>query len=265
MVGNYDSGAAYLYANGTLRNRPGIQDRRKLIAFERSISRFRQTEIDRGLVEIPRTYDADHLSKIHRHLFNDVYAWAGQQRTVDIVKLGDGRPFAQVERSSVNHIDRSLTEATNRIGRAPWGQANQAMLGHYMAEAFTWLNYGHPFREGNGRATRLFLEHVAERTSFTLDYALVTPQVWKERSAATMPPPGSREPDPQPMVDIFYSIARPRGRSEVDTVAAARDLHRMIFPTPPSPVRAAAPRAGLPQPRVQSQVVSVDITDVAER
>lgn len=157
MAEPHAASAAYLYANGTLRNRPGIKDQRKLSAFERAISRFRQTEIDRGLVDIPRTYDADHLSKIHRHLFNDVYAWAGQQRTVDIVKRSDGRPFAQVERSPVNHIDRCLAEASDRIRRAPWAQANQAMFGHYMAETFAWLNYAHPFREGNGRATRLFL------------------------------------------------------------------------------------------------------------
>lgn len=266
MAGTYSTGADYLYANGTLRNRPGIHDRRKLATFERAISRYRQTEIERGLVDIPRTYDAAHLSKIHRHLFGDVYEWAGQQRAVDIFKRGDKRPFAQVERTPVNHIDRVQAEATARIGRAPWAQANQAMFGHYMAEAFAWLNYAHPFREGNGRSTRLFLEHVSERTSFTLDYAQVTPQNWKERSAATMPPRGSEEPDPQPMADLFYSIARPRGRSEAETVASIRELHRMSFPVAPSPVRTAGSPAGSQQAaRVQSRAVGTDLKGGLER
>jgi cell filamentation protein len=266
VAGTYKTGADYLYANGTLRNRPGIRDRRKLATFERAISRYRQTEIERGLVDIPRTYDAEHLSKIHRHLFGDVYEWAGQQRAVDIFKRSDPHPFAQVERTPVNHIDQAQAEATTRLSRAPWAQANQAMFSHYMAEAFAWLNYAHPFREGNGRATRLFLEHVSERTPFTLDYALVTPQTWKERSAATMPPPGSQDPDPQPMVDVFYSIASPRARSEAEDVNRLRELHRMSFPTRPSAVPAVGPRGGSPPAaRVQSRAAGADVTDSVER
>lgn len=79
---------------GTMRNLAGLRDAALLKDFEYSMTAMRQTQLDLEIVEIPKTYDSAHLQAIHQHLFQDVYEWAGEFRTVDIAKAG--KAFAQL-------------------------------------------------------------------------------------------------------------------------------------------------------------------------
>jgi cell filamentation protein len=45
-------------------------------------------QLNSGQVQIPHTFDAAHVKAIHAHLFQDVYDWAGEFRTVDMAKKG---------------------------------------------------------------------------------------------------------------------------------------------------------------------------------
>jgi cell filamentation protein len=140
-----------------LINKLGLRDQKTLDAFEAEISFQRSAE---SLPSGRLTYT--HYRAIHRHLFQDVYAWAGKTRTVRISK--GGSTFCYPE-----HIDQEMTKLFRAFSRAehfrqssPRAFAKQAA--HFVAE----LNAIHPFREGNGRAQLTFLTLVAEKAAHPL-------------------------------------------------------------------------------------------------
>ena len=122
--------------------------------------------------QIPRTFDAAHFKAIHRHLFQDVYEWAGSTRD-EQVRLSDGtlasepllyrpgsKPFAiglQIS-GGLDALATKLRDADYLRGlpRAEFAARAASVL----AEA----NSIHPFREGNGRTQRIFLNSASEQT-----------------------------------------------------------------------------------------------------
>lgn len=89
-------------ASGVLRNRLGLRDQRELDAAENELAWARTVELRR--TTLSRTNDLAELRAIHRHLFQDVYDWAGHVRTVDLRKPS-GVPFLPV-----SLIERSAAE-----------------------------------------------------------------------------------------------------------------------------------------------------------
>src|ERR1035437_3225329 len=69
---------------GILKNLAGIRDAALLEEYEGEMSIIRQFELSEN--PLPPSFDLTHLRAIHRHLFHDVYAWAGELRTVDMAK-----------------------------------------------------------------------------------------------------------------------------------------------------------------------------------
>jgi len=100
---------------GTLRNRFGERDEDVLSTLEYGAAGERQRELMSGEVEVPRTYDAEHVRSIHRHLFQDVYDWAGEYRTVPIFK-GTPVGFADVKNGDV---DRYLSDVHRLVEATP--------------------------------------------------------------------------------------------------------------------------------------------------
>ena len=148
----------YCYPGTTvLINRLGFRDQPRLDAFEAEVT------AERGAQPLPsgalsyRQYRA-----IHRHLFQDVYAWAGKVRTVRISK--EGSAFCYPE-----HIDREMRRlfaglAKEKKLRGLGAQSFAKKAAHFLAE----LNAIHPFREGNGRTQLSFLTLLAERADHPL-------------------------------------------------------------------------------------------------
>jgi cell filamentation protein len=86
--------------SGTLRNGFGEADPVVLAAKKYSRSTARQRQLMSGEVQLQRTFDADHVRAIHRHLFLDVYDWAGQHWTAPIYR-GIPAGFADVGSGAV--------------------------------------------------------------------------------------------------------------------------------------------------------------------
>jgi len=168
----------YVYPGTTvLRNRPGLRDAQQLQQYE-----YRRTaERALGLFEQPISgaFDLDHLKRIHRHLFQDVYDWAGMVRTVSITK--DTSTFAmplQIESYGRKVFDDLARE------RHLQGLGNEAFA-ERLAYYFSEINAVHPFREGNGRATRVFVADLARHAGYTVDYAHVEPAQWNNAARAS--------------------------------------------------------------------------------
>ncbi len=115
----------------------------------------------------PRTNDLAELFAIHNHLFQDVYDWAGQPRTVDIRKKSDGAAFF----APVRMIERSAGYAAESLREDGFLRAlPRERLIERLALHYDQFNYLHPFREGNGRTQRIFWSRVVRDAGYDLDW-----------------------------------------------------------------------------------------------
>lgn len=160
--GKYGGGQdPYCYpGTNILRNRLGLRDDAELARAERELTTIAADEID---FQLP-PYDLDYLKQRHRHLFRDIYDWAGELRTIDISK-GNTR-FCSASRiePEANKLFRSLSGNNWLEG------SDRASLVTAAAEYYGDLNVIHPFREGNGRAQRLLFEHLIINAGYEIDW-----------------------------------------------------------------------------------------------
>ena len=163
MENNYryqDPDFRYTNSNGVLHNLADIAEEHILLVYE-SLKVSRRVE---ELLENPfKIKDSNTLLEIHHYLFQDVYAWAGKVRTVNISK--DGKPFFNGERFAIafQYIDNLLLEY-KRIRKT-----NRNQIAEKLAEILDNVNYLHPFREGNGRTQREFIRLLALEKGYQLN------------------------------------------------------------------------------------------------
>jgi cell filamentation protein len=163
MENNYlyiDPDYKYTNKNGVLHNLANIEDEKILLAYESLKVSKRVEELFENPIKIK---DSNSLLIIHHHLFQDVYEWAGNVRTVNISK--GGKPFFDGERfyAAFQYIDTLITEY--RAIR----KTNHQDLAYKLAEILDNVNYLHPFREGNGRTQREFVRLLALEKDITLN------------------------------------------------------------------------------------------------
>lgn len=187
-----------------LRNLHGERDHAALADAEYSETNKQQAFIEAGLRPISRTYDADHLKAIHKQLFANVYEWAGEYRTVGISN-------GPTEFASPKEITKYLSDASNIIRAADWSTMDRDQFAATVANVFAHVNQAHPFREGNGRTSKLFMQQVAELSPFRLDYSPagsgVTAEKWNQASMLAGPDLGSYAPVPDELVPVFRALA----------------------------------------------------------
>ena len=139
-------------------NKLGITDSAELAREEERISKTRAIELfETDFLSSLHSGTFDALSKIHAFLFSDVYDFAGQIRTVNIAK-GNFR-FAPL---------MYLHTALENIEKMPQSTFDE------IVEKYVEMNVAHPFREGNGRATRIWLDHILKsEIGMVVDWSLV--------------------------------------------------------------------------------------------
>jgi len=155
------SGDPYLDPrSGVFRNRLGLTDRAELAIAEKQFAAMRFNQLKRR--RLPGQYDLEHLRVFHWTIFQDVYPWAGQLRTVLIVKAGAS--FCLPHQIVDTAADVFARLADDRYLR---GRDRDAFLDGLTA-LLTEINALHPFREGNGRTQRAFLSQVARDAGYRL-------------------------------------------------------------------------------------------------
>lgn len=207
MAGDPEWERYFLPGTSVLANRYGITDRAELAVVEYATAEAAADEIRTGRHLIERTYDQNHLRAIHRHLFSDLYDWAGHYRTVNIAKSHHG--VAQ-HFGDHNSMDMYMRQMSATISQIKWPALNAADTADALGRIHTRLNFAHPFREGNGRTSRLFLHHVAEQGDYTPDYDRIEANTWITASARTFAHPAGLELDPRPLIDVYHQILTPR-------------------------------------------------------
>ena len=142
-----------------LANKLGITDSATLAKEEERISKTRAVELfESGMLDSLPAGTFDTLCRIHAHLFSDIYDFAGKVRTVNMAK-GNFR-FAPL---------MYLGAALESIEKMPQSTFDQ------IVEKYVEMNIAHPFREGNGRATRIWLDHIFKtELGMVVDWSLVS-------------------------------------------------------------------------------------------
>jgi len=204
-----------------LRNLAGIRSAPALSQFELDASTARAASLNPA-PGVP-LFGLQHLQAIHKHLFQDVYPWAGELRQVNIAK--GGSHFARSERiESYGTLLAARLAQENHLRGLPKAQF-VARLAHHYSE---W-NALHPFREGNGRATRAFLGQLCNQAGYEMDLTrlgTLSAQQWSLAAAASF---NGRMGPMQSVLDTAIRPLIAHAFEHLDPVAA-RTQHPELIP-----------------------------------
>lgn len=158
-------------------------------------------------------FDADHLKAIHRHLFQDVYEWAGHTRD-ELVPLSDGtiateprlRKLDGKEFMNGRDIAARLDEIATHLQETDFLRGlPREEFATAAADVMAAINEAHPFREGNGRTQRAFMQELAKQAGHTLDLNALSRERMIQASIAA-----NENNDPSMMRRLFDEISNPR-------------------------------------------------------
>ena len=130
-----------------LENKLGITSAPELAEAEERISKKKAIELfENGILDKLEAGKFASLKAIHKYLFEDIYKFAGELRTVNISK-GNFRfaPLMYLE-AALENIDKMQQSTFDEI-----------------IEKYVEMNIAHPFREGNGRSTRIWLDCILKK------------------------------------------------------------------------------------------------------
>jgi cell filamentation protein len=156
----------YCYPDSSvLKNRAFLTTEAELEEFETAMTFARSEEpLPRGRLS------ASHYRAIHHHLFQDVYAWAGKDRTVRLSKGDSTFCYPEHIGAEMKRVFSWLNQENFLRGQSLPKFARNAA--HFLAE----LNAIHPFREGNGRTQLTFLALLADQAGHPLDLDRLDPE-----------------------------------------------------------------------------------------
>ncbi|WIB78810.1 Fic family protein [Curtobacterium sp. MCPF17_002] len=152
--------------NYVLRNKFGATSRDELAALEVPEVQDRELDLLLGDVEgLESLAPSQRVCRIHAHLFQDVYEWAGEYRLDGIAKNPE-EPFLAPELISVrmSRFDDEVGDDTDML--------TQPL--DFLTQQFAVLNHIHPFMEGNGRTQREFWREYAAQYGISLDWQKAT-------------------------------------------------------------------------------------------
>ncbi len=176
-------------------------------------------------------FDAKHLKAIHRHLFQDIYEWAGHTRdekvaladgtvaTEPLLRKMDGKPFVAGSR-----IPAALKRIADALRRSNYlCDLPREEFATRAADIMVGINGAHPFREGNGRTQRVFLRELAKQAGHELEFSVATHERMVRASIAA-----NEQGDNTMMRRMFNEIIDPARVAALDRAIEA--FTRLKFP-----------------------------------
>lgn len=198
----------------TLINHFGEHDPVKLASLERDISLA--AALDAKLFRpIDGNFDLQHMQDIHKRFFERVYPWAGQVRDFPLFKQRpDGFYTAFAAPGDIAKLDEQLKAVMVQTNR--FANLERGAYVREMAKVYQTINDMHPFREGNGRTHRYYLEALAERAGFSLKFSKVAPDAWAHAASqsSSLHSDGEKWPGrTDELQKVFAHISQPKGGS----------------------------------------------------
>jgi cell filamentation protein len=163
----------YLYpGTDVLRNVPGLRNAEQLTAFETAKTAQRIYELQK--TPVVGRFDATHLKAIHKRVFRDIFRWAGEFRTT---MLGKAERLTQppiwfTPPHLLEHEAQRIFDSLHRSNLLR--QLQPIEFARKAARLLAEINALHPFREGNGRTQRLFVDALANQAGHQLRFDVVS-------------------------------------------------------------------------------------------
>jgi cell filamentation protein len=208
---------AYIDANSVYRNKLGLTDAAQLKRVEYDTTAIRNREIlQQNALAHVQGFGLARQQAIHRHLFQDVYDWAGKTRTVPSSKrMENGMVSVFAMPDTIEAGWQALEQEINAFVNARGLSFEQKRAA--LVAIFIEANRIHPFPEGNGRSLQVFMKQLARAQGVELDYSRTHAKEWNRACAVSgthgrlfehthlIPSP----PDPEPIRKIFADMASP--------------------------------------------------------
>lgn len=168
----------YLDSNGVMRNKLDATDAVSLAKLEYSFTEARHLELKSKQVTLAnQDFGLARFKEIHHHLFQDVYDWAGEPRTVSSSKkmpTGDYSIFADpavfaknwqaIEAGTAHFISKNDMSFVEKVDA--------------LSDIFIYVNHTHVFPEGNGRTAQVFMTDLAAKQGVNLNYSKTNSKDW---------------------------------------------------------------------------------------
>lgn len=194
MTGLVEGDDPYVYPDTTvLQNKRHLTMQDELDQFERSAVAWRVIQAPLDVAITPTGY-----REIHRYLFQDVYEWAGKDRTVEIWGR-DTFAFSRNIESEIHKRFKQINAEHNLAG------LNAHQFSERAGEHICEINAIHPFRDGNGRTQRYFLKILAHQAGHHLAIDRMDPDLWMKGSIE-----GFRHQDYSAMNSCIYAAMMER-------------------------------------------------------
>lgn len=175
----------YVYPNSSvLINKLNIRDEQELIDVEAQLLIAGIIDIHSILDDLDFT-DYTCLQMIHRFLFEDLYTWAGEFRTINIYKSERVLNGLSIMYSDKDQIVHELIEIFKWAEQIKWSHKNRQLPSQF-AKLMTDLWRVHPYREGNTRAVSIFMKLFADKHDLTFNAELLSQNAGYLRNALVM-------------------------------------------------------------------------------
>lgn len=156
----------YIQENGTLENKLGIQDYDELNEAEKDIGYVKLLNVEEAT---SIKCDVSLIKAIHKHIFEDIFEWAGKLRTVPIYKQEVVIPGISLEYSNPKNIEEELKTSLEKLNSYKWKNKTIDEIAKQLTEGLAKIWRVHPFRDGNTRTTLAFATIFAKQHGFEID------------------------------------------------------------------------------------------------
>lgn len=160
----------YEQQNGTLKNKLGITNYDELNAAERDIAYVKLLNAESVMKS---KCDVTLLKDIHKHIFEDIFEWAGEFRTVPVYKEEVVIPGISLEYAAPKDINKRLNQCLDEMNSANWQNMKVDDLSKQFVSYLAKIWRVHPFRDGNTRTTLTFANIFAREHGFEMDMSTI--------------------------------------------------------------------------------------------
>jgi cell filamentation protein len=174
----------YLYKQShVLRNILDIKNEENLEAYENTVVNLALLKLFRDNYTVSHT---DQIFDIHKHLFADVYDWAGKSRIINIEKSELVLNGLSVKYEDKSQIMEAIHETHHLYFDKPWKTMSESLLIYEITRYIALLWRIHPFREGNTRTLSTYLYFFLKKHNYTIDEKLLKTHAAYFRNALVM-------------------------------------------------------------------------------
>lgn len=168
---------SYVDENGVLINNLGITDNKKLKQAEMDIC---IPKIITAGKDFSTRFDAEYLKRLHKHIFGDIYPWAGEFRTVPVYKTEKVIPGLSLEYAPPKKIQQELDDKLEALDNIDWDSLSLDEKASRFSRRLALLWRVHPFRDGNTRTMMTFAYLFSRSKGFPLDLSYLMPHLVRQ-------------------------------------------------------------------------------------